>query len=132
LIGRGVFGKWTVKYFQDKSDHPDTLDATFAAGHEIDWPVFTNQIASVKEDKLDFKWGEKPPVEGMKNTYWSARMTGIIFVPKDDDYTFFFDELDDAGRLVLDGKELFKVWKVQKSTPSNVEPVKLKRGEHKI
>src|SRR5690606_24446829 len=73
-----------------------------------------------------------PPAASMKHTYWSARMTGKIFVPKDDDYWFYFDKLDDAGRLVLNGQELFKVWKVQQSTPSNVKPVRLKRGEHDI
>jgi len=84
-----------------------------------------------KYKTLDFNWGNDPPAGGMKSTFWSARITGKIFVPKDDDYWFYFDQLDDAGRLVLNGNEVIKVWKVQKSTPDSGK-IDLKRGEHDI
>jgi len=131
IIGRGVWGEWKVEFYQDKSDHPDTTDATFAPEHPIDWPVFTDLKATKKYKKLDFNWGVEPPAAGMKNTFWSARITGKIFVPKDDDYWFYFDQLDDAGLLVLDGNEVIKVWKVQKSTPDSGK-IHLTTGEHDI
>ncbi|MEO6908167.1 MAG: PA14 domain-containing protein, partial [Abditibacteriaceae bacterium] len=131
IIGRGVWGSWTVKFYQDKSDHPDLPDANFGPGHAIDWPLFTDLKATKSYKTLDFDWGTTPPAVGMKDTFWSARITGKIFVPKDDDYWFYFDQLDDAGRLVLDGKQVINVWKVQKSTPDSGK-IHLTRGEHDI
>ncbi len=46
------------------------------------------------------------------------RWTGKIFVPKDDVYEFFFDELDDAGRLILDGKTVINVWREKWLAPT--------------
>jgi hypothetical protein len=130
-IGRGIWGGFKIRFYQDKSDHPDLPDATFHPGNPIDWPVFTRLIAQKTVPNLDFDWGETPPAPGMKPTFWSLKASGRIFVPKDDTYEFFFDELDDAGRLVLDGNTILKVWQVQKSSPSSGKMF-LKRGPHDI
>lgn len=114
-----------------KSTHPDLPNATFQPGNPIDWRVFTRLAARKKLPNLDFDWGTTPPAPGMKFTYWSLKATGRIFVPKDDTYQFYFDELDDAGRLILDGKTIIDVWEVQKSTPSSGKMF-LNRGPHDI
>lgn len=67
----------------------------------------------------------------MRGTYWSVRWTGRIFVPKDDNYRFFLGEVDDGGRLYLDGKKIIDVWKVQKSTPGS-GTIRLRTGPHPI
>jgi mannan endo-1,4-beta-mannosidase len=132
LVGRGIWAPGLVgQYYQDTSKHPDLPDATFAPGHDIDWPTFSKPTFKKVSSTLDFNWGTTPPGAGMKSTFWSARWSGKIFVPKDDIYEFFFDELDDAGRLVLDGKEIIKVWKVQKSSPSSGK-MRLEKGPHEI
>lgn len=59
------------------------------------------------------------------------KWVGKIFVPKDDTYEFSFDELDDAGRLFLDGENMIEVWRVQKSSPKSRE-IKLTKGPHNI
>ncbi|RYG59623.1 hypothetical protein EON80_25520 [bacterium] len=94
-------------------------------------PVFTKLAGQKTVPNLDFDWGTTPPFPGMKSTFWSLKANGRIFVPKDDTYEFFFDELDDAGKLILDGKTVIDVWKVQKSSPSSANMF-LKRGPHDI
>ncbi len=130
-IGRGIWGGFRIQYFQDTADHPDEPDATFKPGNPIDWPVFTKPIKTTTAPVLDFNWGTKPPAPGMRHTFWSLKAMGKIFVPKDDTYEFYFDELDDAGRLYLDGKKIIDVWLVQKSTPSSSKFF-LKRGPHDL
>jgi len=131
ILGRGVWGGLRGVYYQDTSDHPDLPDATFNPGHPIDWPTFSKVKFQRTDKKLDFDWGTDPPGPGMKHTFWSARWTGKIFVPKDDDYWFYFDMLDDAGKLTIDGKEIIKVWWVQQSTPSS-NKIYLTRGAHDV
>jgi hypothetical protein len=120
-----------MRFYQDVADHPDVPDATFHPGNPIDWAVFTKLMATVKKPNLNFDWGTDPPAAGMKSTFWSMKASGRIFVPKDDTYEFFFDELDDAGSLTLDGKEIIRVWKVQKSSPSSGKMF-LTRGPHDL
>jgi hypothetical protein len=132
IIGRGIWAPGLVgRFYQDSAQHPDTPDATFGPGHAIDWKTFTDSRFQKTSQTIDFDWGTNPPGPGMKSTFWSARWTGKIFVPKDDIYEFFFDQLDDGGRLILDGDEIINVWKVQKSTPSSGK-IPLKRGPHSI
>jgi hypothetical protein len=80
---------------------------------------------------IDFDWGAESPGGGMTGVYWSVRWTGKIFVPKDDDYRFFFENVDDGVRLYLDGERIIDIWKVQKSTPAS-KIQKLKRGAHDV
>jgi hypothetical protein len=132
LVGRGIWAPGLVgEYFQDTAQHPDLPDATFGPGHDIDWPSFSKFKFKKVSSTLDFNWGTDPPGPGLKSTFWSARWTGKIFVPKDDTYEFFFDELDDAGRLVLHNQEIIKVWKVQKISPSSGK-MQMDRGPHEI
>ncbi len=130
-IGRGIWGGFTVRFYQDEADHPDEPDATFHPGHNIDWKTFTRFVKQEKMPNLDKNWGTTPPADGMKHTFWSMKATGRIFVPKDDTYNFYLDKLDDAGRLILDGKTIIEIWRVQESTQDSGE-VFLKRGPHDI
>ncbi|BCM93978.1 hypothetical protein IAD21_05873 [Abditibacteriota bacterium] len=131
-LGRGIWGGFQISFYQDKSRYPDDIDTSKIQGQPIDWPVFSKFVAKKKYDNLDFNWDENPPVPGVKPTFWSMKATGLIFVPKDDTYTFFLDELDDAGRLYLDdGDPIVNVWSVQKSTAASKGKF-LTRGPHKI
>lgn len=131
-IGRGIWAPgFQIEYFQDTADHPDMPDATFNPGHPIDWKPFTKSVATDVAPILNFNWGTKPPAKGMRYTFWSMKAVGKIFVPKDDTYNFYFDELDDAGRLYLDGEKIIDIWWVQKSTPVSKGRF-LTRGPHTI
>jgi hypothetical protein len=132
IIGRGLWAPGLVgKFYQDTSKHPDTPGGDFGPGHPIDWDTFTDMKFQKVSPTIDFQWNTESPGPGIKSTFWSARWTGKIFVPKDDTYEFFFDRLDDAGRLILDGKTIINVWKVQQSTPSSGK-LPLERGAHEI
>lgn len=130
LIGRGLYPDGLVgKYYQDVDLSDKNLETQ--QNHEIDWPVFSTLKLTRVDKTIDFDWGAKPPGDGLTAVFWSARWTGKIFVPKDDTYQFSFEELDDGGRLILDGKTIISVWRVQKSTPTS-EEMFLKRGPHDI
>ena len=141
-VGRGLY-PYGLKgeYFQDVDLSAKNYEAE-QGRHPIDWPVFTTKKFERTDATLDFNWGVNPPTKGldgkpdvkgvsMTGVYWSARWEGQIFVPKDDTYQFFFDALDDGGRLYLDGKRIIDVWKVQKSNPQSGQ-IDLKRGPHTI
>jgi hypothetical protein len=128
-LGRGVWGGLTGMFYQDK-DQSDRIKPSMQQ-HPIDWPTFTEFKGQQVDKNLDMNWGTKPPRPGMRDTFWSARWTGKIFVPKTDIYEFFFDRLDDGGRLILDGKKVIDVWQVQQSTPKS-DKISLNRGIHDI
>ncbi len=130
-IGRGIWGGFKMSFYQDKPAYPDTKDIRTLEGKPIDWPVFSGKARTTTSDNLDFKWDTTSPIEGLTSTYWSMKAQGTLFVPKDDTYKFFFGELDDGGRLYLDGQPIIDIWKIQKSTPSSGE-IKLTRGKHDI
>ncbi len=129
-IGRGIWEPGLVGvYYQDRDQ--GQLDP----GHPINWPTLgepgSKRVTTHTCKTIDFNWGISPPLPGMRGTYWSVRWTGRIFVPKDDEYRFFLEDVDDAGRLYLDGERLIDVWMVQKSTPGSSK-MHLSKGAHQI
>lgn len=132
LLGRGLYPDGLQgEYFQD----PDLSDRNYQfedkLGRKVDWSTFTNKKYSRLDTSIDFHWNETPPAPGMTAVFWSARWKGKIFVPKDDDYTFILEDLDDAGRLYIDGNLMINVWRVQRSSPSS-KVVHLTRGAHDL
>jgi hypothetical protein len=129
-IGRGIWDPGLVGTY-----YLDPERGQLEPGHPIDWATLgapgSKKFATRTSKTIDFNWGEKPPVPGGRGTYWSVRWVGRIFVPKDDEYEFFLDNVDDGGRLYLDGKKLLDVWRVQRSTPKS-DKMFLKRGPHPI
>ena len=129
-IGRGIWAPGLVgRYFQD----PDR--GLLDPGHAIDWPVLgapgSKFVTEHTDQTINFDWGINAPLKGMKGVYWSVVWTGRIFVPKTDEYQFFLEDVDDGGRLYLDGKPIAEAWQVQRSTPKS-GTMKLERGPHNI
>ncbi len=129
-IGRGIWDPGLVGvYYQD----PER--GQLEPGHPIDWATLgaagSRKVTTHTCKTIDFDWGTNPPLPGMRGTYWSVRWTGRIFVPKDDDYQFSLGEVDDGGRLFLDGEKIIDVWMVQKST-ARAETKHLLKGAHQI
>jgi hypothetical protein len=104
-------------------------------GHSIDWATLgepgSRKVRTHTSKTIDFDWGIAPPLPGMRGSYWSVRWKGRIFVPKDDEYSFFLDDVDDGGRLYLNGKRIINEWRVQRSTPKSSK-MRLTRGPHQI
>lgn len=90
-------------------------------------PLFTKAIASI-----DFDWADKSPHAGISAKYWSARFFGKLVVPKQGDYIFYLDRLDDGARLYIDGQLVLDSWKIQAATSQESKPVALSPGAHDI
>ena len=129
-IGRGIWAPGLKGVFYQDADQ-GVLDP----GHAIDWPVLgapgSKQVRRNTNQTIDFDWGIDAPLKDMRGTYWSVRWTGRIFVPKTDEYRFFLEDVDDGGRLYLDGKKIIDVWLVQRSSPGSGK-MRLERGPHEI
>ncbi|MCH2205552.1 MAG: PA14 domain-containing protein [Lentisphaerales bacterium] len=58
------------------------------------------------DSEINFKWGHKPPVEGIKRDHFSVRWQGSLTVPESRKYKFSI-ESDDGARVLINGKPLF-------------------------
>jgi mannan endo-1,4-beta-mannosidase len=96
-------------------------------------PFFTDRKFERDDAVIDFQWGlGEAPDERLTPQYWSARWTGKLLVPQTDDYTFYLDHLDDAGRLWIDGQLLIDSWLVQAPQSHPSPPMRLEAGLHDI
>ena len=77
---------------------------------------------------VDFEWGDGSPDPSVNDNYFSARWTGYIFIPEDNDYTFYM-LADDTTRVEIDGVEIFfdETWNSEDSATTY-----LKKGLHEI
>jgi len=119
--GRGFFpGGVRGEYYDDPDQAPPG-------------PFFTQLKFTRTDPRIDFTWlaGESPG-EGIGTQYWSARWTGELLVPREGTYTFYLDNLDDAGRLYLDGRKLIEAWVIEPPFTHASAPVKLKAGKHRV
>lgn len=149
ILGRGFYPDGIIGYYYDDPDqHVDLSNPNSYLGKAIPaGSTFTHLVATRKDQRIDFNWNPRgewgdlkklqSPMEGIGNTYWSARWEGKLFVPKDDTYTFKFDPLDDGGRLYLRyraGGPMVRVidsWKVSSTRPESREYF-MKRGAYDI
>ncbi len=71
---------------------------------------FTTRLAYTRVDpQINFGWGGGGPGEPLGNDNFSIRWTGEIKAPASGEYTFYYD-LNDRGRLRVDGKLLVDEW----------------------
>ncbi len=98
---------WAATFFQDQDDGRWTLNGP------ITWQTFTPPpVATRTWDLIAFDTHAAPnqPVPGLRGTFWSARFTGWLLLPFSDTYRFFFDRLDDGGRLLLNNEYVSESW----------------------
>jgi hypothetical protein len=130
LIGRGFYPNGIRgQYYQDS----DLSARKHTPGHAIDWPTFSQYKFARIDREINFDWKADSPGKDVRGVYWSVRWTGKIFVPKDDVYEFFLENLDDAGRVYFAGnpKPIIERWTVDKSSNASGK-MPLKRGPHDI
>ena len=127
-IARGLHNL-RVTYCQDADGgdfKPETLN------QPISWNCFKKPIATTTVDRVEFDWADKSPHPGIRSKYWSARFFGKLMVPKQGDYTFVLDRLDDGGRLYIDGQLVIDSWRIQAATSQESKPITLSPGAHDI
>lgn len=98
----------------------------------IEWRCFSRPLVTTKVDAIDFNWADKAPASGLRSKYWSARFFGKLMVPKQGDYTFSLERLDDGARLYIDGKPIIESWRIQAATSQESKPIALTPGAHDI
>ncbi len=123
---------WWAEFFQDRDD------GQWALNGPITWETFTPPpVARTFWACVAFDTHAAPdqPVVGLSGTFWSARFSGWLLVPVPanplEPYRFFFDRLDDGGRLVLDGETVWESWivhgpreeVVERRLPAGLVPV---------
>lgn len=116
----------TASYYNDVNDD------NWEIGGPITWDTFTTFVLSRVETSIDFNTGTNPPAPGVNGTFWSTRWAGQLAVPQNGDYTFYFDALENGGRLYLDGSLELESWKVQGPSSYQTPPIALTAGLHDI
>lgn len=128
-LGRGFVGAGLQGQYWDDPDH----NLWAGLGNPPPGPFFTQRKFEREDPTIDFQWGlGESPDERLTPQYWSARWTGKLLVPQTDDYTFYLDNLDDAGRLWIDGQLLIDSWVIQAPASHASPPVRLEAGLHDI
>jgi hypothetical protein len=109
---------WSAAFFQDQDDGRWTLNGP------ITWPTFTALVTQTTWPAIAFNTHSAPnqPVPGLRGTFWSARFSGWLLVPQPASLRFFFDRLDDGGRLLLNDTRVFESWIVHGPRDETVEP----------
>jgi len=115
-----------------KAEYFDDPDApTFGLRQPPPGPFFTGEPLVRREETIAFHWGPTPHPD-MDALYWSARWTGRLLVPKTEPYTFYLENLDDAGRLYLNGQLIIDAWRLQQLESVASRPLRLEAGLHDI
>jgi hypothetical protein len=128
-LGRGFVGEGLQGQYWDDPDH----NLWAGLGNPPPGPFFTDRKFEREDPRIDFRWGPgESPDERLTPQYWSARWTGKLLVPQTDDYTFYLDHLDDAGRLWIDGQLLIDSWLIQAPASHPSPPIRLEAGLHDI
>jgi len=94
-----------------------------------DWKNFASVVYTVVED--DVNPYQQGGGGGNRWTNYAWRYTGYLKVAAADQYTFYYN-IDDGGRLFIDGMNLIDAWYDQGETEHTSEPVYLAEGYHPI
>lgn len=78
-------------------------------GEYFDGTNFEKKIASRRDEKLDFYWDFKSPMEGIAPESFSIRWTAKLTAPESGQFLISLT-VDDGVRMWLDGKPLINAW----------------------
>lgn len=124
---RGFFPDGIIGEYYDDEDAE-----TYNVG-EPPKSTFSKLVFARKDEMIDFRWdiGTSPHPE-MGSEFWSVRWQGRMFIPRTGKYVFYFDNLDDAARLYIDGELVLDAWKIQVPTTHASRPIELTAGFHNV
>ncbi|HIE53191.1 MAG TPA: hypothetical protein EYP85_15675 [Armatimonadetes bacterium] len=128
LLARGFVGGGLVgEYFNDPP-HP-----TYQLNQPPPGPFFTQRVLTRRDATINFHYtADRVPCPGLNSEYWTARWTGRFTVPQEGEYTFYLADLDDGGRIYVDGQLVLDAWRIQPPAEHASKPVRLPAGEHTI
>lgn len=159
-LTRGFYrGGLVGSYYDDPKRELDSYEKEVQGGRRvarrkpIDFPTFTRLAFSRVDKAINFHWNtyDPPQAPDMAEAYrrlramncpesggrrvgphyFSVRWSGKLMVPQDGEYTFYLDDLDDGGRVFIDGREVIDAWYVQFASVRS-SPIFLTRGLHTV
>ena len=102
--------KWTG-YLRPEPDSGAGLKAEFFNSMDLSGPPVASRI----DEKIDFDWDGKGPVDGLGKEDFSIRWTGRLNLERSGEYTFVARS-DDGMRAYIDGTPVIDMWKDQAAT----------------
>jgi hypothetical protein len=95
---------WSAGLFHDSDDGQGSLNVP------LTWPTFTILVTHATRNTIAFDTHSAPDqlVPGLRGAFWSACFSGWLLVSQPGSLRFFFDRLDDSGRLFLNDEKVFE------------------------
>ncbi|NCO35810.1 MAG: hypothetical protein AUJ92_02435 [Armatimonadetes bacterium CG2_30_59_28] len=151
FVNRGLKGQYYDDPKRKPGDYQIDENLRPVSGQRISWPTFSSLKHTRTDAHVNFHWNQgepndrdpeseeakkwfsrmESPAPGVGSCYFSIRWTGKFYVPEDNDYTFYLDDLDDGGRLWIDGAPVIDRWYIQRSDSAS-HPRHLSKGIHDI
>jgi glycogen debranching enzyme len=103
------------RYWDDVETQTRVDSSAFGAG--FDGEYFTdenlqNSAGSHHDDKIDFNWRDKPPIDSVPSgDHWSARWKGTFTPPTTGSYRFSASA-DDGVRVIVNGNTVIDDWSI--------------------
>ena len=89
-----------------------------------------NPALTTNAERINFNWSEASVFKGFQPGGYSVRLNGCLEILKESRIEFVLGS-DDGSKLIIDGREVISMWKVQGFTVEN-KTVVLKTGTHLI
>jgi outer membrane protein OmpA-like peptidoglycan-associated protein len=97
-------------------------------GEYYDGENFEKLILTKNDPAIDFDWGYNVPVEGVDQSHFSIRWTGLIYAPASGEYVFEA-KVDDGLRLWVNNQPLINAWGLHDASQFS-NKIYLKEGQH--
>lgn len=112
-------------------DLPTDVGPTYEPGLTAEYfAQYRDSVLQRIEPAIDHTWGDAAPASEVPTDFFSARWTGELFVPVDDEYTFWV-EIDDGMRMWVGEELVIDEWTWQ--FPTRYEAtVTLSEGHHRF
>ena len=120
-LGNGLLGE----YFAD----PQRAAGDYPLNMRYDFPTFSRLVYQRIDPAVDFTWDMQEPAPGVPSAYFSARWSGKLLAPATDTYVFYLENLDDGGRLFINGEKVAESWMIQQGI-TVVRALPLEGGVH--
>jgi hypothetical protein len=122
-----------VALFRARAANRHGLVAKYYSGMELK-PL----AKEIREDTIDFNWGEGGPLNSWRRSEFSARWTGYIQIPRADKWEFFTHN-DDGVRLYIADQLVINDWNRHRMAINRAElkldagyyPFRLEYFEHR-
>jgi len=121
-----------LKYLQCHPVSEGALDGLKSGGNGLtgvyhEGRDFSGMSLQRLDPVVDFNWGDRAPISGLKKDQFSVRWTGEVLAPESGRYKFYI-VTDDGGRLWIGDRVLIDQWRDQSAAEGQGE-IELEKGQ---